>query len=90
MGLSTFFLIQAGLSTDSAFTLSIGQYAMGIVGTASSWFLMRYIGRRTLYFWGLLVLAVILVLIGVMGCIKGTGAQYVPLPASAVELGDEL
>ncbi|GAA5890472.1 hypothetical protein JCM8208_004884 [Rhodotorula glutinis] len=76
MGLSTFFLIQAGLSTDSAFTLSIGQYAMGIVGTVSSWFLMRYIGRRALYFWGLLVLAGILVLIGVMGCIKSTGAQW--------------
>lgn len=90
MGLSTFFLIQAGLSTDSAFTLSIGQYAMGIVGTASSWFLMRYIGRRTLYFWGLVVLACVLVLIGVMGCINSTGAQCVPPSTSPVELGGEL
>lgn len=50
---------------------------MGIVGTVSSWFLMRYIGRRALYFWGLLVLLVLLTLIGVMGCLSGSGPQYV-------------
>ncbi|BGP40928.1 hypothetical protein JCM10449v2_004893 [Rhodotorula kratochvilovae] len=76
MGYSTFFLIQAGLATDSAFSLSIGQYAMGMVGTITSWFMMRYLGRRTLYFWGLLILLVLLVIIGVMGCITSNGAQW--------------
>ena len=58
---------RAGLSDDDAFSLNIGQSAMGAVGTILSWFLMQYAGRRTIYLWGLGVQCLILVIIGGLG-----------------------
>ncbi|BGP23453.1 hypothetical protein JCM10295v2_002349 [Rhodotorula toruloides] len=77
MGYSTFFLEQAGLPVARAFDLSIGQYALGAVGTLSSWFLMRYIGRRTLYLFGLVFMVCALLVIGGMGSLpsSNTSAQ---------------
>ncbi|KAJ8609012.1 hypothetical protein MRB53_039371 [Persea americana] len=51
-GYSTYFYERAGLDVSSAFSLSLGQYALGAVGTILSWFLMTWFGRRSLYFWG--------------------------------------
>ncbi|WVR08820.1 hypothetical protein IAU60_005878 [Kwoniella sp. DSM 27419] len=78
MGYSTFFLIQAGLPTTNAFNLSIGQYALGMCGTAFSWFLMSKFGRRTLYLVGLAGMITLLVVIGGMGFIStgNTGSQW--------------
>lgn len=67
MGWSTYFLERAGLATENAFTMTIGQYALGAVGTVVSWWLMSYIGRRTLYVYGLAILAVLLITIGGLG-----------------------
>lgn len=50
--------------------MNIGQYALGFVGTIVSWFLMRRIGRRALYFWGLCILFCFLMLIGGLGVIS--------------------
>ena len=36
-GWSTYFLLQVGLSGDSAYSLNIGQSAMGFAGTVGSW-----------------------------------------------------
>lgn len=35
------FYREAGLSVDDAFSLSLGQYALGAVGTMSSWYTMN-------------------------------------------------
>lgn len=67
MGWSTYFLERAGLATSNAFTMTIGQYALGAVGTLVSWFLMTYIGRRKLYLSGLSIQTVILIIIGGLG-----------------------
>lgn len=64
MGYSTYFYQNAGLSVDHSFTMALGQYAMGAAGTIASWFLITRFGRRTLYFWGLVVLFVFLLTIG--------------------------
>ncbi|RDL41367.1 putative transporter (Major facilitator superfamily) [Venustampulla echinocandica] len=64
MGYSTYFYQQAGLPTTSAFDLSMGQYALGMVGTVGSWFLMSRAGRRTIYLRGSIVLFVLLLIIG--------------------------
>ncbi|WWC59866.1 uncharacterized protein I303_102428 [Kwoniella dejecticola CBS 10117] len=78
MGYSTFFLEQAGLATTNAFNLSIAQYALGICGTLSSWFLMTRFGRRRLYLLGLFGMICFLVVIGGMGFIStsNSGAQW--------------
>ncbi|KAM5388014.1 hypothetical protein ACJA88_001274 [Fusarium oxysporum] len=52
MGYSVYFYQQAGLPTKQALNLSIGQFAIGFVGTVLSWWLMGMFGQRTLYLLG--------------------------------------
>lgn len=64
MGYFAYFCVQAGLPTVHSFDLSLGQYALGILGTIGSWFLMSVVGRRTLYFCGASILVVLLLITG--------------------------
>ncbi|KAJ8111617.1 hypothetical protein OPT61_g5838 [Boeremia exigua] len=78
MGYSVQIYRESGLSEEGAFNLNIGQYCLGFVGTVGSWFLMRRIGRRTLYVYGLIILFVFLMVIGGLGVISrdDTGAAW--------------
>jgi SP family general alpha glucoside:H+ symporter-like MFS transporter len=67
IGWGTYFMTQAGLTSKDAFSLGVGQSAMGFVGTVGSWFLMPHFGRRTLYLWGQAGMFVILIIIGGLG-----------------------
>ncbi|KAK0311077.1 hypothetical protein LTR82_014370 [Friedmanniomyces endolithicus] len=71
-GYSTYFFERAGLDVSSAFSLSLGQYALGAVGTILSWFLMTRFGRRSLYFWGQIAMAIILILVGCLAIASPT------------------
>lgn len=64
MGFSTYFYEQAGMSEKHAFGMSLGQYALGAVGTIMSWFFMKYFGRRTLYLMGQGAMTTLLFIIG--------------------------
>ncbi|KFY73904.1 hypothetical protein V499_06034 [Pseudogymnoascus sp. VKM F-103] len=64
MSYSTYFYVQAGLATSNSFSMSLGQYGLGMVGTLFSWVLMTYFGRRTLYVGGLASLCVVLFIVG--------------------------
>jgi len=64
MGYSTSFYEDAGLASVDSFDLTMGQYALGAIGTIGSWFMMRYIGRRDLYFFGGCALLTLLLIIG--------------------------
>jgi SP family general alpha glucoside:H+ symporter-like MFS transporter len=64
MGFSTYFYKQAGLPDVAAFDLSMVQYALGIVGTIGSFFLLSRAGRRTLYLHGSIALFALLLIIG--------------------------
>jgi SP family general alpha glucoside:H+ symporter-like MFS transporter len=74
IGFSTYFFVQAGLSTQYAFDLSLGAYAMGFVGTVVAWGLLRTYGRRTLYLWGIFIMLLLLIAIGIIGCLQETAA----------------
>ncbi|KAF2157663.1 sugar transporter [Myriangium duriaei CBS 260.36] len=78
MGYSTYFFENAGLSTEAAFSMSIGLYGLGAVGTISSWFLMAKFGRRSLYIWGQVAMLAALLVIGFLGIISknNLGAQW--------------
>ncbi|KAI6913014.1 sugar porter family MFS transporter [Hortaea werneckii] len=76
IGFSTYFFTQAGLDTSHAFSMSLGLYALGAVGTLGSWFLMGWFGRRTLYLWGQILMSLVLVIIGFMGIASTPGAQW--------------
>ena len=67
MGYSTTFYEQAGLPTVDSFDLSMAQYALGAIGTMGSWWLMQGVGRRNIYFYGGVVLCVLLFIIGMLG-----------------------
>jgi SP family general alpha glucoside:H+ symporter-like MFS transporter len=64
MGYSTYFYQQAGMDITNSFSMSLGQYALGAVGTMCSWFLMTRWGRRSLYLGGQLCMCIILLAIG--------------------------
>ncbi|PKX90575.1 MFS maltose permease MalP [Aspergillus novofumigatus IBT 16806] len=74
MGYSTFFYRRAGLAVSQSFTMSLVQYAIGVVGTFLSWVLMTYFGRRPLYVGGLALLAIVLFVIGFISIPHSTSA----------------
>lgn len=63
-GTPTYFFVQAGLPTNISFRMSIGGLGIASVGTIISCFLMSYLGRRTLYLWGLAGLSTVLLVVG--------------------------
>ncbi|THY05007.1 sugar porter family MFS transporter [Aureobasidium pullulans] len=73
-GYSTYFFEQAGLDVSSAFSMSLGQYGLGAVGTILSWLLMLKFGRRTLYLWGQIAMAFILMVVGFLGIAPASAA----------------
>jgi SP family general alpha glucoside:H+ symporter-like MFS transporter len=68
------FLQTAGISTNLAFSLNMVLNSMFIIGTIFSWGLLTLFGRRTLYSYGMLIMAVVLVIIGGLGFAKSHSA----------------
>ncbi|KAK1998906.1 sugar porter family MFS transporter [Colletotrichum falcatum] len=64
MGYFAYFLTQAGMDPDNSFSLSMGQYALGVVGTAGSWLLMHRAGRRAIHLSGLCAQCALLLVVG--------------------------
>lgn len=77
---STYFYERAGLSTDHAFTMTVGQYGLGILGVFCTWSLLSRFGRRTMFLSGLSMMASCLLLIGLLGLIP-------PKPAASWTIG---
>ncbi len=73
-----YFLEQAGFDPAKAFDFGVGINGVGFVGTVLSWFIMPYVGRRTLYVGGLSVLLTILLIVGFLGIpsASDTGLGY--------------
>lgn len=67
IGFSIYFFRAAGLTSQGAFDMGLGQYALGAIGTISSWWIMSWVGRRTLYCWGLFLLTLLLLVVGALG-----------------------
>lgn len=74
MGFSTYFFQSAGMDVSNSFSMSLGQYAIGGVGTITSWFLMSCFGRRTLYLAGQTIMCALLFTIG---CVSFAGRDNV-------------
>ncbi|KAK3989464.1 hypothetical protein QBC44DRAFT_381460 [Cladorrhinum sp. PSN332] len=52
--------IAAGLRNEDSLSINIALPSAGFVGTVASWWLMRVAGRRSIYFWGQIAMAVLL------------------------------
>ena len=74
---STYFFEQIGLSTEVTYGMNVGGTGMALVATLLSWFLlMPYFGRRTIYLTGMMSMALVLILIGLLnitGSATGVG-----------------
>ncbi|KAM0242110.1 hypothetical protein ACHAP5_007430 [Fusarium lateritium] len=65
---STYFLEQAGLSADKAYSFALGQYGINMAGVFGAWGLMSLgIGRRSLVLYGLCGLCSMLLIMGFLG-----------------------
>lgn len=73
---ATYFFEQAGLNPDDAYKLGLGGTALAFVGTIISWFLMRIMGRRTIYLWGMAGMATSLFIIGFLTLGDGNGTKW--------------
>lgn len=54
----------------------MGQYALGIIGTLLSWFLMMHVGRRKIHFYGLLSQLILLLIIGCLSFSASTASIW--------------
>ena len=66
IGYAVYFFELSGLATRDAFILGVGLLAVGLVGTLFSWPLIAFLGRRSIYNYGLLLLTVLVFLIGIL------------------------
>ncbi|KAI1411179.1 general substrate transporter [Hypoxylon sp. FL1857] len=66
-GLSSYFYQQAGISNEDSFKLGWGQNGLNFVGTVATWFILNKVGRKTLVFWGMIVMFILLLITGFMG-----------------------
>jgi MFS transporter, SP family, general alpha glucoside:H+ symporter len=76
MGYSAYFFEQAGLPTTIAFDFSMGLYSIAIIGVFISWWVMTYLGRRTIYLGGLSMLLLVLLGVGFSSLAHSTSANY--------------
>ncbi|KAI1632237.1 general substrate transporter [Biscogniauxia mediterranea] len=80
---STYYIQLAGYSTAESFKLQIVQQVASLVGNVMSWYLVDWVGRRSLTLWGTVMLTVVLWLMGGLavaataGAIKGTVAMII-------------
>jgi SP family general alpha glucoside:H+ symporter-like MFS transporter len=68
----TYFFTQAGMDSNRAFQLGVGCTGVALVGVILSWWLITYVGRRTLYIWGQGTLSTLLFLIGIVNATSHT------------------
>ncbi|ETS84701.1 hypothetical protein PFICI_02726 [Pestalotiopsis fici W106-1] len=57
---NTYFFQQAGVSSETAFSISLGYYAIGFFGTVLSWFLITHFSRRRIFIVGLTLMCLVM------------------------------
>ncbi|KAF8849115.1 hypothetical protein BDZ45DRAFT_810260 [Acephala macrosclerotiorum] len=66
-GLSSYFYVRAGISTQDAYNLLWGQSGISAAGTLGSWFILNKVGRKKLMCGGMVVMFVLLFVAGGVG-----------------------
>ncbi|KAK9236703.1 maltose permease MAL61 [Lipomyces kononenkoae] len=64
LAFAIYFFELAGVPTSAAFSLGIGQYAIGFVAVWTAWFLMPHVGRRAIYMYGLVIMIILYLVMG--------------------------
>jgi SP family general alpha glucoside:H+ symporter-like MFS transporter len=71
IGYAVYFFELAGIATSDAFDLGVGLLGVGFVGTCLSWALISKFGRRPIYNYGLCILTILVLLVGVLDVVPG-------------------
>lgn len=71
-----YFFVQIGIKNDVAFNLNIGNRLIAIAGTALSWVMLSYLGRRTIYMLGISANVIVLACIGFSSLATTEGAMW--------------
>lgn len=79
-------IVEAGVSTNTAFALGLITSALQMVFVMLSWILTTYFGRRTIYLWGSAVNTVLLVALGVAASIGNPKANASSLAQASLGL----
>ncbi|KAK0623634.1 hypothetical protein B0T14DRAFT_428062 [Immersiella caudata] len=61
LGWTVIFLNSTGMARDLLFKVNLAGPAAGLLGTIASWWLMQYVGRRAIYFWGCVAMCGLLI-----------------------------
>ncbi|KAA8916819.1 hypothetical protein TRICI_000938 [Trichomonascus ciferrii] len=69
MGYINYFFTTAGLDTDQAFNMGVGNTAIGFFATCVTWVVLSYFGRRRIYNTGLYIMTVLLFIVAIIDCI---------------------
>ncbi|KAK3678550.1 hypothetical protein LTR78_001848 [Recurvomyces mirabilis] len=73
----TYFFEQAGISVNNAYQIAVGGTGIAFIGTVLSWFLLSRFGRRTLYLNGMIALACLLLIVGIIASASSSpGAKW--------------
>ncbi|KAF3195815.1 hypothetical protein TWF225_000192 [Orbilia oligospora] len=87
-GYSTYFFQQAGIKTDDAFSFTLGQFGINMVGVFGAWALMSWgVGRRSLYLYGLCGLFTMLLLIGCLHFVPASSSNQAAYATGGLMLG---
>ncbi|OJJ42451.1 hypothetical protein ASPZODRAFT_76719 [Penicilliopsis zonata CBS 506.65] len=68
----TYFFENAGMDSTQAYKLNVGSTSLYFVGTVLSWWLITYVGRRTIYVWGQFALCCTLLIVGIISAASGS------------------
>lgn len=71
IGYAVYFFELAGLATSDAFNLGVGLLGVGFVGTCLSWTLIGKFGRRPIYNYGLCILTILVLMVGILDVVPG-------------------
>jgi SP family general alpha glucoside:H+ symporter-like MFS transporter len=85
-GAPVYFFVNAGLSPSNAFKFNVGGLGLASIGTIVSWALLSRFGRRTLYVYGLGLLATTMLTTGAVAAGAGTGTTSSYIQAAFVVL----
>jgi len=76
LGYSTYFFELAGFSTSDSFSLGVGTLAIAFAGNLLGIAFTNYLGRRPIFFWGMVACTIDCLMIAILSLIPGNGALW--------------
>ncbi|KAJ3957694.1 hypothetical protein N0V92_005713 [Colletotrichum tropicale] len=72
-----YFLGITGLPVSLTFKLALGGFGLAMFGNIVSWFILNYVGRRTLLLVGTILNFMLLMTVGIAGCFTSSASLYI-------------